>query len=95
MNLKTKWIFGIREGMANFRKKLGVDARDPLQESVGPTAFVAVILNHFQSKYAIEQFPQFKEYVAQLNDEFYERYADAVADLFLHGWTARSKKEEK
>jgi len=95
MDLKTKWVFGIREGMANFRNKLGVDARDPLQESIGPTAFVAVILNHFQGKYVIEQYPQFKEYAAQLNDEFYERYADALADLFLHGWMGRLKKEEK
>ncbi|UCG30449.1 MAG: TetR/AcrR family transcriptional regulator, partial [candidate division WOR-3 bacterium] len=68
MELKIKWVTGIREGMANFRKKLGVDARDYLQESVGPTAIIAVILNHFQSKYAAEQYPQFKEYAAQLND---------------------------
>jgi AcrR family transcriptional regulator len=95
MDLKVKWVSGIREGMANFRKKLGVDANDPLQESVGPTAFVAVILNHFQSKYAAEQFPQFKTYAAQLNDEFYEKYADTLADLFLYGCMGRIKKEER
>jgi AcrR family transcriptional regulator len=95
MDLKVKWVFGIREGMANFRKKLGIDARDPLQESVGPTAFVAVILNHFQGKYAAGRFPQFKEYAALLNDEFYERYAQALADLFIYGYAGKSKKEEK
>ena len=95
MDLKVKWIAGIREGMASFRMKLGINARDILQESVGPAAFVAVILNHFQSKYAAEQFPQFKDYAVQLNDEFYERYADAVADLFTHGYMARSKKEKR
>ncbi|MGB7055133.1 MAG: TetR family transcriptional regulator [bacterium] len=95
MDLKVKWVSGIREGMANFRKKLGVDASDPLQESVGPTAFVAVILNHFQGKYAVGQYPQFKEYAEQLNDEFYEKYADALADLFLYGCMGTSRKEEK
>ena len=95
MDLKAKWVSGIREGMANFRNKLGVDPRDLIQESVGPTTFVAVILNHFQSKYAAEQFPQFQEYAAQLNDEFYERYADALADLFLYGYTRNPIKEEK
>jgi AcrR family transcriptional regulator len=95
MDLKVKWVSGIREGMASFRKKLGIDANDPLQESIGPTAFVAVILNHFQSKYAAEQFPQFKTYAEQLNDEFYEKYADALADLFLYGSMGRVKKEEK
>ena len=95
MDLKVKWVSGIREGMASFRKKLGIDANDPLQESVGPTAFVAVILNHFQSKYAAEQFPQFKTYAEQLNDEFYEKYADALADLFLNGCMGRIKREEK
>ncbi|UCG29972.1 MAG: hypothetical protein JSV53_10805, partial [candidate division WOR-3 bacterium] len=77
------------------RKKLGVDARDYLQESVGPTAIIAVILNHFQSKYAAEQYPQFKEYAAQLNDEFYKKYADALADLFIHGYMGKKTKEEK
>jgi len=95
MELKIKWVTGIREGMANFRTKLMVDAQDILQESVGPTAIIAVILNHFQSKYAAEQYPQFKEYAAQLNDEFYERYANALADLFLYGYMGRKKKEEK
>jgi len=95
MDLKVKWVSGIREGMASFRKKLGIDANDPLQESIGPTAFVAVILNHFQSKYAAEQFPQFKTYAEQLNDEFYEKYADALADLFLNGCMGRIKREEK
>jgi AcrR family transcriptional regulator len=95
MDLKVKWISGIREGMANFRKKLGIDARDLLQESVGPTTFVAVILNHFQSKYAAEQYPQFKEYAAQLSDKFYEKYADALADLFIYGYIGKSKKEER
>ncbi|UCD04988.1 MAG: TetR/AcrR family transcriptional regulator [candidate division WOR-3 bacterium] len=95
MELKIKWVTGIREGMAHFRMKLRVDAQDILQESVGPTAIIAVILNHFQSKYAAEQYPQFKEYAAQLNDEFYERYANALADLFLYGYMGRKKKEEK
>ncbi len=89
MELKYRWVTGIREGMESFRKKLGIDSRDLLQESVGPTVFVAVILNHFQNKYAAEQYPQYKEYVAQLNGQFYERYADALADLFLHGYMGR------
>jgi len=95
MELKSRWVMGIREGMGNFRKKLGIDSRDLLQESVGPTVFVAVILNHFQSKYAAEQYPQFKEYAAQLNDAFYDRYADALSDLFLHGYMGKKNKEEK
>jgi AcrR family transcriptional regulator len=95
MELKIKWVTGIREGMAHFRKKLDVDAQDILQESVGPTAIIAVILNHFQSKYAAEQYPQFKEYAAQLNDRFYENYADALADLFLYGYMGKKNKEEK
>ena len=95
MGLKVKWVTGIREGMENFRNKLGIDSSDVLQESVGPTTFVAVILNHFQSKYAAEQYPQFKDYVAQLDDAFYERYADALTDLFLYGYMGRKKRENK
>lgn len=95
MELKFKWVTGIREGMANFRQKLGVDSQNILQESVGPTAIIAVILNHFQSKYAAEQYPQFKEYAAQLNDEFYEKYANALSDLFIYGYMGKKNKEEK
>ncbi len=97
IDLKSKWVIGIREGMGNFRKKMGVDARDMLQESVGPTVFVAAILNHFQTKYAMNQYSQFKKYAALLNDKFYERYAEALADLFLHGFMGRKQpgyKEE-
>jgi AcrR family transcriptional regulator len=94
MELKTKWVTGIRDGMANFRKKLGIDSQDILHESVGPTAMIAVILNHFQSKYAAEQYPQFREYAAQLNDEFYEKYIEALSDLFLYGYVGKKPKEE-
>lgn len=95
LELKTKWVQGIRDGMGNFRKTLGIDPQDLLQESVGPTTFVAVILNHFQGKYVAEQYPQFKELAAQLNDEFYERYATALADLFLYGYAGKLMKEKK
>ncbi|UCF70757.1 MAG: hypothetical protein JSW49_00315, partial [candidate division WOR-3 bacterium] len=95
MELKYRWVTGIREGMGNFRKKLGIDSRNLLQESVGPTVFVAAILNHFQSKYAAEQYPQFKEYAAQLNDQFYEKYAEALTDLFLYGYMGKKNKEER
>lgn len=95
MELKTKWVYGIREGMANFRKKLGIDSQDIVQEGIGPTALIAVILSHFQSKYAAEQYPQFKEYAAQLNDEFYEKYTEALSDLFLYGYVGKKNKEEK
>jgi AcrR family transcriptional regulator len=95
MDLKIKWMSGIREGMANFRQTLGIDPRDLLQESVGPIVFVAAILNHFQGKYAAEQYPQFTDYAAQLNDEFYDKYSNALADLFIYGYVGKSKKEEK
>jgi AcrR family transcriptional regulator len=91
IDLKIKWVMGIREGMDSFRKKLRVDSRDMLQESVGPTVFVAVILNHFQNKYAMDQYPQFKKYAALFNDRFYEQYAESLADLFLNGFKGRKQ----
>ena len=95
IDLKHKWVTGIREGMANFRQKMGVDASDMLQESVGPTVIVAAILNHFQTKYAMDQYPQFKKYAALLNDQFYEQYAEALADLFLNGFMGRKQPRYK
>jgi AcrR family transcriptional regulator len=95
IDLKHKWVTGIREGMANFRQKMGVDASDMLQESVGPTVIVATILNHFQTKYAMDQYPQFKKYAVLLNDQFYEQYAEALADLFLNGFMGRKQPRHK
>lgn len=98
MELKHRWVSGIRESMTNFRRKLGIDPRDPLQESVGPAILVAIILNHFQGKYAAEQHPQYKGYTAVMDDAFYDRYATSLSEILLYGYTTRlaqSVKEER
>jgi hypothetical protein len=95
MELKVKWVMGTREGMANLYKKLDVDTANTLQESIGPAAFIAAIHHHFQSKYVNEQYPQFKGYAAQLTDDFYDKYANALADVFLYGYLGRKQKSKE
>ncbi len=85
LDLKAKLITGISEGMKWFHKKLDIDDEDLIQASLGPGVFLSIILTHFQSRYAAENFPQFREAVEQFNDGFYERYSESLADLYLYG----------
>lgn len=89
-DLKIKWITGIREGMRRFHIKLGFDPDDPVHASLGPGTFFAIVINHFQYRYALEHLPQFKKVLKKLDDDFYDRYAEMMAEIFLHGITGLS-----
>jgi len=85
LGLKVKWALLIRKGMRWFHKKLGLDPDDIVQISLGPGALVAIVYSHFQSRYSSEHFPLLKEYAMQYDDEFYKRFSDSLADLFIQG----------
>ncbi len=93
LDLKTRWVEGIREGMKTFHEKLGYDTSDLVQQSVGPGIFVAIVVSHFQGMYAAENLPQYRELVKQLGDDFYNRYSEMLANIFLYGITGKKKKE--
>lgn len=97
LGLKMKWAMMIKKGMRWFHKKMGLDPDDIVQMSLGPGALVAIVYSNFQSRYSSEHFPLLKEYAMQYNDEFYERFSDSLADLFLQGLkgVATHKKRRK
>jgi AcrR family transcriptional regulator len=85
LGLKVKWAMMIRKGMRWFHKKMGLDPDDLVQLNLGPGALVAIVYSHFQSRYSSEHFPLLKEYTIQYDDEFYERFSEGIANLFLQG----------
>jgi AcrR family transcriptional regulator len=93
LDLKTRWVEGIREGMKPFHEKLGYDTSDLVQQSVGPGIFVAIVVSHFQGMYAAEHLPQYKGLVKQLGDNFYDRYSDMLANIFLYGITGKNREK--
>lgn len=93
LDLKTRWVEGIREGMKVFHEKLGYNTSDLMQQSVGPGIFVAIVVSHFQGMYAAENLPQYRELVKQLDNDFYNRYSEMLANIFLYGITGKNKKK--
>ena len=85
LNLKVKWATLIRKGMRWFHKKMGLDPDDLVHMSLGPGALIAIVYSHFQSRYVSEHFTPIKEYLTQYDDEFYERFSEGIANLFLQG----------
>jgi AcrR family transcriptional regulator len=85
LDFKVETALRMHQGMKPFHDKLGLDRTDPVQLSIFPRALIATVLMHFQALYAARDMPLFKEQLDQMDDAFYERYADTVADLFLYG----------
>ena len=95
LDLKTQWVEGIREGMKKFHEKLGIDRNDLVQVSLGPGIFIATIVSHFQGIYAALHLPQYKEIIKQLDDDFYERYSEGLAEIFLYGIKGANTRKKK
>lgn len=88
LDYKVETALSMHKGMKPFHDKLGLDRTDPVQLSIFPRALIATVLMHFQALYAAQDMPMFKEQLKQMDDAFYKRYADTIADLFLHGMNA-------
>ena len=68
-----------------FHKKIGIDPSDPIQASLGPGIIFEIVLYHFQNRHAAEHFPQLRKRIAGFDDEFYDRYSESLANLYLCG----------
>jgi AcrR family transcriptional regulator len=95
LDYKVETALTMHEGMKPFHDKLGLDRTDPVQLSIFPRALIATVLMHFQALYAAQEMPLFKEQVDKMDDIFYERYAETIADLFLYGMDAVFNPEKK
>lgn len=96
VNLKIKWLSANREAADRIFTQFGLDTNDMVQMGVIRGFLTSVVSTHFQAKYAWEHIVQApnkskeaREFIEQepeveLDDSFYERYSEILADLYSH-----------
>ncbi|TKJ39097.1 hypothetical protein CEE37_11800 [candidate division LCP-89 bacterium B3_LCP] len=71
-------------------QQFGINDDDPVQiVAIGPS-LIAIILTHFRFRPVQE-----KVFNVKFDDEFYEKFADTVATLFLHGINGVAARSNK
>lgn len=107
-DLEMKWVTCRRKQINEHFVKFGLDTNDCVTMTVMRGLIWTVISKHFQSKYAWEYTiksskldpKKIKEFVEEetaleLNDEFYKKYAEVLANFYLHGLDGITGKEGK
>ncbi len=99
VDLKMEWVSGHREVVDSLFGDLGLDAADDTQMGVVRGSLSAIILAHFQGRYAWDhmleapkQSRRTREYLKytklpKFNDAFYRDYSRSLADFYLKGLT--------
>jgi len=84
LEFRMRLIEQVRDIVLPLRAKLGLDPADPLHANLGPGSLFATVLYHFQWRLAAQHAPGLGEQVARTyDDQFYERFADGLAQVFL------------
>jgi len=106
VDLKVKWATDNRKVTAGLFEQLGVDMDDTVQSNVVRGLLTGIIQSHFRFKYAWKHMVEAaarsgqtweritEEPQEELDDAFYEKYSDMLADLYLHGLTSITSKKQ-
>jgi AcrR family transcriptional regulator len=91
--LRVRWNEQIGERLAGFYGKLGLDVNDPVQMGVARRSLPMSVMTFFEGIFAVEQSGAQDRVTAadQLDDAFFEHYAEHLAELFLYGVTGMTK----
>ena len=107
-DLEMKWVVSRRKQINEHFIKFGLNTADSVTMTVMRGLVSTIISAHFQSKYAwectkrsckldtkkIEEFVD-EETAPELNDDFYEKYAEILANFYLHGLDGVTGKDKK
>ena len=87
--LRIKWADEIGARLTGLYRKLGLDVNDPVQMGVVMHSLPMTVMTFFESIFAVEQSGAHDRVAAahQLDDAFFEHYAEHLAELFLYGVT--------
>ena len=91
--LRLKWTEENGAQMNGLYRKLGLDVSDPVQMGVVVHSLPMTVMTFFESIFAVEQSGAHDRIVRpyQLDDAFFEHYAEHLAELFLYGVTAMTR----
>lgn len=106
LDLKCKWVATKRKGTFDFFARLGLDTQDIAVMSAIRGALTTLIGEHFESRHVWEHILKsqgrkkcaeehdLKEAVPVFDDEYYEKYAEALSVFYLNGISGLRKKEK-
>ena len=91
--LGLKWSNEIAAQMTDLYRKLGLDVSDPVQMGVVMHSLPMTVMTFFESIFAVEQTGAQDRVVMpyQLDDAFFDHYAEHLAELFLYGVTGMTR----
>ena len=87
--LGLKWGTEIGAQMTGLYRKLGLDITDPVQMGVVLNSLPMTVTTFFENVFAVEHSGAHDRVVPpyQVDDAFFEHYAEHLAELFLYGVT--------
>ena len=106
-DLKLKWVATKRKGTVEFFARLGLDTSDVVVMSVVRGLLSTLIGEHFhfrhvwehilksQEQIAFAKKHKLKETMLSFDDAYYERYGEALAQLYFNGVCGLAKKKLK
>ena len=91
--LGLKWGNEISAQITGLYRKLGLDVSDPVQMGVVMHSLPMTVLTFFENVFAVEQTGAQDRVVMpyQLDDAFFDHYAEHLAELFLYGVTGMTR----
>jgi AcrR family transcriptional regulator len=91
--VRLKWSLEIGGLLTGFCRKLGLDVDDPMQTGVVLKSLPVTVKTFFEGTYSLERSGAREQMgpLPQFDDEFFERYAEHLTALFMHGVTGMTK----
>lgn len=106
LDFKMKWVCGRRKATDEHFTRLDLDTNDVIQMHVIRGVITAIVSSHFESRYVWDHVKRapiepgsdveeaLQQCCPQYDDAFYEQYSQMVADLYLHGLSGITAKNQ-
>lgn len=85
---KTRLSTELAADMDAIRRSIGLDRSDVPRMAALESVFAGV-LTHFQGVFALRDVPETSSVIAELDDDFHERFARHLADMYVAGLRQR------
>jgi AcrR family transcriptional regulator len=97
MKLRVLWANEVGGKLDEFCRRIGFDGSDPAQAGAVRGALLMNVMTFFEGLHALRVSSARPRAAAgvKLDDAFFDRYADSVADLFLRGIVGLRRKQPR
>ncbi len=108
IDLRIKWIESNREATNRWFSFLGLDTKNEAQMCVMRSFLTSIVFGFFESRYCCDRVAQapampihvqehlrHDDHAVELDNAFFDRYAESLGNIYLYGVTSIGKKEKK